>query len=127
MKKAFIFALFAMIGTAAVAAPGGMPGGHGGPGGDFMAQLTEEQKSCLELAQADCPKPQMPNGGEKPAKGQPPAHGEKPQMPQMTQEQKAEMAAARECRKKAFETCGIEMPARPEKPNDASERGGASR
>ncbi len=139
MNRVSMFALFAMIATSAIAMPAGMPNGMPGEPGmgrmDFMANLTDEQKSCLETATADCPKPQMPNGGErpkmpphgeKPDMGQPPAAGEMPpapQMPEMTEAQKAEMASAQECQKKAFEICGIQMPERPERPNGAPEQG----
>jgi len=72
--------------------------GQGGPKGDkgdkggFMMQLTDEQKACLDAQ--NCPKPDMQKGDKK----------------EMTAEDKAAMQAARDCRKKAFETCGIQVP-----------------
>ncbi len=127
MKIFSLTALFAIITTAAIAAPQGMPGGNPGgrgiPGGmDMMANLTDAQRACIE--QQNCPQVQMPNMGEKPEMGNMPAAGEKkqmpqmgerPQMPEMTDELRAEMQAAQECQRKAFETCGIEMPAMPER------------
>lgn len=40
----------------------------------------------------------------------------------MTEEQRAEMEAAQECQRKAFETCGIEMPSMPEKQKGTTTR-----
>jgi hypothetical protein len=79
--------------SAAVSAKGPKPG-EGGPGpkgGRHMENLTEEQRACVE--KAACPKPSRPAEGEKP--------------------DREEMEANRECMKKAFEDCGIEM-----KPHD---------
>lgn len=76
----------------------------GGPdGGGFMVQLTDEQKSCIE--QQGCPKREIKkqDGGLK--------NGEKPQI---SEEDKAAMESERECQKKAFDACGIQMPERPE-------------
>ena len=69
--------------------------GEGGFGKKFKMDLTDEQKACVE--EQGCPKFEFKKG-EKGVKG------EKPEG----------MKEARECRKKAFETCGIEMPERPE-------------
>ncbi len=115
MKFCSVFALFTLIGTASFAAAPEMPDGRQGrPGGmDIMANLTAEQKACLE--QQNCPTPQMPEMGARPDMGTPPVPGEKPQMPEMTDQQRAEMAAAQECQRAAFETCGIEMPAMPDR------------
>jgi hypothetical protein len=109
MKKAlfaaFLLALPAMAG--AKEARGQKPEGFGGgKNGGFMEQLTEEQKSCIE--KQGCPKREMkkPDGEFKP--------GEKPQKKEMSAEEKAAMETERACQKKAFETCGIQMPERPE-------------
>ncbi|MDR2769961.1 MAG: hypothetical protein LBB08_00755 [Rickettsiales bacterium] len=104
MKKAMIAALLLALPAAASSADeqnGPRPEG-GGKHGGFMMQLTEEQKACIE--NQGCPKREK--------KGH--DGGGKHEKPQMTDEEKAEMEADRECRKKAFETCGIQMPERPE-------------
>ncbi|MDR2098741.1 MAG: hypothetical protein LBO78_01820 [Rickettsiales bacterium] len=89
MKKYLILAAFAVIAAAASAQDGADKKPRGGRGG-FM-ELTDEQKSCIE--QQDCPKLEMKEG-EKPSKDA--------------------MEASRECQKKAFDTCGIQMPERPD-------------
>jgi hypothetical protein len=84
--------------------------GSGGRRGGPMQNLTEEQKACVEAAacpQHEMKKPEGDLDGDR-------KKGEKPVMPEMTEEEKAEMEEARECRKKAFESCGIEMPERHE-------------
>ena len=89
----------------ALHAEGEKPKGPKGPKGgfDFMEKLTDEQKACIE--KQGCPKEDRPDFKK----------GEKPEKPKdMTDEEKAARKEARECRKKAFETCGIEMPERPE-------------
>lgn len=96
MKKSLILAALLAV-SAAVSAqneapqgPGKRHGFHGG-NGCFGPQLTDEQKACVE--EQGCPRPERVNG-------------EKPD--------EEAMRAARKCRQKAFETCGIEMPGRPE-------------
>ena len=54
--------------------------------GGFMDKLTEEQKACVDGF--NCPKIEFKKGEEKPEG----------------------MEEARECIKKAFESCGVEMP-----------------
>jgi hypothetical protein len=54
----------------------------------------------------NCPKREKPDGESRP--------GQKPEKKELTEEEKAAGEAARECRKKAFEACGIQMPERPE-------------
>jgi hypothetical protein len=76
--------------------------GQGGPGGrrgGFMQDLTDEQKACIEAA--NCAKPER---GAGPAAGEKPAEGGKPDREDD------------DCMKKAFESCGIEMPERPRRP-----------
>ncbi|MDR1071179.1 MAG: hypothetical protein LBL21_00865 [Rickettsiales bacterium] len=107
MKKLIMLAAFAAFGAAGYAADAIEPPA-GGPRGGPMRNLTDEQKACVE--KAGCPEMKKP-GGEKPETRE---RGEKPARPEMTAEEKEEMDAARECRKKAFEDCGVEMPERPE-------------
>ncbi|MDR2268748.1 MAG: hypothetical protein LBD94_01020 [Rickettsiales bacterium] len=122
MKKiilaAFLLALPVVL-SAADEQRGPRPDGTGGgkPGG-FMEQLTEEQKACVE--KQGCPKREMkkPEGEVQ--------EGARPERKEPTEEEKAEMEAERECRKKAFEICGIQMPERPEgmpkgKPEDGKD------
>ena len=83
--------------------PMGGPNDHS-PHGDIMANLTDEQKSCIETY--GCPKmerPARPENGEKPEPGT---------RPEMTEEQKTAM----ECMRKAMESCGVQMPTRPDHP-----------
>jgi opacity protein-like surface antigen len=98
MKKTLLLATLAVFATAAYAddAPTVKPrGGQSGefnagqPGGGFMDKLTDDQKACIESK--NCPKPEM-------------KEGEKPD--------KDAMESIRECQKKAFEECGIQMPER---------------
>jgi hypothetical protein len=104
MKKV-LFAAFLLALPVLANAEEARDGFGGGKKGGFMGQMTEEQKACIE--RQGCPKSEKPNfeKGEKPEKGQ---------RPEMTDEQKAAMSAERECQQKAFETCGIQMPERPE-------------
>lgn len=76
---------------------GGFGGSFGG-GVPMMQNLTEEQQACIE--QYGCEMPEM----------QKPTNGEKPQRPEMTDEQKTAM----ECMQKAMTACGVEMPSKPE-------------
>ena len=85
MKKYLLLAALAVISTGAVAEQDGKKKGG------FGDHLTEEQKKCIE--EFNCPRPER-NKGEKPSK--------------------EEMESGRECRKNAFESCGIQMPERPE-------------
>ncbi|GHT58009.1 hypothetical protein FACS18945_3410 [Bacteroidia bacterium] len=76
-----------------------------GPKGDFGMKLTDNQKACIE--KAGCPKMEKPDfKGEKPDFKK----GEKPVRQEPSDEEKEKMKEARECHKKAFEACGIEMP-----------------
>ena len=105
MKKTIIFAAISALGVA-VSAVANPP--EGGPkGGGFMKNLTDEQKACVE--KADCPKMER-----KGPKGERSEGGEKPERPELSDEEKAAMKSARECMKKAAVDCGIEMPERPE-------------
>jgi hypothetical protein len=111
MKKTILAALLLtlpMLANAANEQRGPMNGGMGKPH-DFMENLTDDQKACIQ--KQGCQMPDMKNDSKKMGK---PADGEKPQMPKMTDDEKAKMDANRECMDKAFKTCGIEMPARPE-------------
>jgi hypothetical protein len=98
MKKSLlIFAALSVFATGLRAEePAKKPGGPKGGGFDFMEKLTDEQKECVK--KYDCPKPEFKKGEQ----------GEKPN--------KEEMEKNRECMKKAFGDCGIEMPERPERP-----------
>ncbi|MDR1027538.1 MAG: hypothetical protein LBL46_03935 [Rickettsiales bacterium] len=104
MKKLSLFAMLAVIAGGAFAEPpmggGKGPGGKGGFGGP---EMTDEQKACVEAAA--CPKFEKP----KFEPGQKPEPGKKPEMTE-------EMKAARECQKKAMESCGVKMPERPDRP-----------
>lgn len=121
MKNHLIIAsVLATLSTGALAAdvvqrqmPNGAP--QGGRG-DMMQNLTDEQRACIEQFGCEMPgKPDaqgarpegMPDGG-RPEPGTRPENGERPEM---TDEQKSNM----ECMQKAMESCGIEMPARPER------------
>ncbi|MDE6478373.1 MAG: hypothetical protein K2L94_03955 [Alphaproteobacteria bacterium] len=64
-------------------------------GGGMMANLTEDQKSCI--AQYGCAMPEKPAPGEKP-------------------EMSAEKTESMECMRNAMTSCGVQMPDRPEKP-----------
>jgi len=77
-----------------------------------MQNLTDEQKACIEAA--NCPKIEMvkPQAGD----FQPGQKGEKSRAANMSDEEKAAMQASRDCMKKAFEDCGIQMPERPNQP-----------
>ena len=65
--------------------------------GGFMEKLTDEQKECVE--KQGCPKIEFKK-----------SDGDKPD--------REAMKESRECMKKAFETCGVEMPERPLRPED---------
>lgn len=116
MKKLFLTSLCTMLSFGAFAEdmpqpPLGGPNG-GGPRGQMgmMQQLTDEQKSCIESYGCKMPeKPTMDEKKEKPSVEKP----NKGERPEMSTEQKESM----ECMQKAMESCGIEMPERPEKPS----------
>ena len=75
-----------------------------------MANLTYEQKSCIEVYSC-----KMPEKMERPERGSAPEPGAEPKdmkRPEMTDEQKEAM----DCMRKAMESCGVEMPQRPDKP-----------
>jgi hypothetical protein len=105
MKKALIAALLLALPVMANAADG-QPGFGGERKGGFKEQLTDEQRACLEAQ--NCPKREM----KKPEDGLQP--GQKPERKEQTAEEKSAREAERECQKKAFETCGIQMPKHPE-------------
>lgn len=119
MKKIIMLAAIAALGISANATanpPQGGPKGEGHFGG-FMQNLTEEQKACIEAA--NCPKTEKRGPKDDSAAGdhkvkERGAKSERPERPEMSEEDKAAMQASRECMKKAFENCGIEMPERPE-------------
>ena len=98
MKKYLLAVLMVM--PIALYAEGESKGPKGPKGGfNFMEKLTDEQKACVE--EQGCPKHERPDRKD----------GEKPEKPKdMTDEEKAAMKESRECMKKAFETCGVEMP-----------------
>jgi len=105
MKKLFLTSLCTMLSFGAFAADTQpQPPMEGHRGGMPMAQLTEEQKSCVEAY--GCKIPEM---GDKAPKGEKPNKGERPEM---TAEQKEAM----DCMQKAMKECGVEMPQRPEHP-----------
>jgi Spy/CpxP family protein refolding chaperone len=115
MRRFLILAAFIASASSAHAAdmPAPPAGGHGFGGerrGDFMQSLTEEQKACIE--KAGCQKPEMKHPGEEKPEAR--ERGARPERPEMTEEEKAAMEANRECMKKAFADCGIQMPERPE-------------
>ncbi|MDR1361066.1 MAG: hypothetical protein LBJ18_02015 [Rickettsiales bacterium] len=117
MKKIIMFAVVAAVAGTAFAEPS-TSGHKGNKGGGYMGQLTEEQVACIEAQ--NCPRIKIPQsaGNQKSEKGQ---------MPKMTEEQKAEMDANRECMKKAMKTCGIQIPERAkdkdgEKPKDKKDK-----
>lgn len=91
--------------------PMGGPNGGGPRGGiGMIQQLTDEQKSCIEAYGCKMPeKPAMDEQKEKPSDERP-DNGERPEM-------SAEQQESMECMQKAMESCGIEMPERPEKPS----------
>jgi hypothetical protein len=109
MKKLLMLAAFAAFCAPGYAADAPNPP-VGGPKGGPMRNLTDEQKACVE--KAGCPEMEM----KKPKDEKPEVRerGEKPNRPEMTAEEKAAMEESRECRRKAFADCGIEMPDRPE-------------
>jgi hypothetical protein len=108
MRKLILAALI-VAPFAAFAAPEDGEKPRGGPGGGgFMQNLTDEQKACVEAA--NCPKTERKKGGPD---GEP-QNRERGEKPELTEEEKAAREAERECTKKAFESCGIEMPERPE-------------
>jgi len=114
MKKILLTSICSLLSFGAFAdnmpaMPTDGQGAHMPRGGmNMMAQLTDEQKSCIEAY--GCKMPEMPKFDEsaKPAPGERPS-GERPEKgtkPEMTDEQKESM----ECMHKAMEACGIEMP-----------------
>jgi len=85
MRKYLILAAFVAVSTGAYA-----EGGFDKTGkkkGGFLDNLTEEQRECVK--DYGCPKPERKEGEKL---------------------SKEEMESFRECHKKAFESCGIEMP-----------------
>lgn len=112
--KILITSLCAVFALPAFAAdmptpPNGERGPRGG-GMPMMQNLTEEQQACIEQYGCEMPEMQKPTSGEKPQFGAETTNGEKPQRPEMTDEQKTAM----ECMQKAMTACGIEMPSKPE-------------
>ena len=89
MRMFMTAAIFAALAAPAFAAPVTKGELKDTPRGDFMANLSEEQRECL--AAKNC---QQPTAGEKPNED------------------------ARECMKNAMTDCGIEMPARPKHHGD---------
>ncbi|MCL2748531.1 MAG: hypothetical protein FWE50_00460 [Alphaproteobacteria bacterium] len=106
MRKIFIMAFLLTLPVMANAEA--VPDGKfsGGKIGSFMEQLTDEQKACL--AEQDCPK----SGMKMKKSGEELKSGQLPDKRELTEEEKAAREASRECMKKAFETCGIQMPER---------------
>ena len=137
MKKILFISLCSIMSFGAYAADMPTPptgGGHGGHGPmNMFANLTDEQKSCIEAYGCKMPeKPAMDENQSRPepknmADGRPDKKpdnapekpdDEKSNMkgsnpPEMGTEQKESM----DCMRKAMESCGIEMPQRPEKPS----------
>jgi len=111
MKTKIILAALTIVAIAGAAHSdeGAGPAGKkfgGGMMGGFMEKLTDEQKACID--EQGCPKIEFKK-----------SDGEKPD--------KEAMKESRECMKKAFETCGVEMPERPARPEgDRSATGGES-
>jgi len=134
IKKLLIASFCAVLSAGAFAedmppvpadAPNGEFAHHGRPKGfGMMAKLTDEQKACIEKFGCKMPekpefkdKPDMPKEfkeGEMPTPPQGIKKTEHHKRPEMTEEQKENM----ECIKKAMESCGIEIPKRPEKPQE---------
>jgi Spy/CpxP family protein refolding chaperone len=113
MKKLLAIAAFAALGAGANAADQPPAGGRGfGGDGGFMQNLTEEQKACIE--KAACQKTEKLDGDFRGGEPKVWERGEKPQRPEMTDEEKAAIEANRECTQKAFADCGVQMPERPE-------------
>ena len=79
---------------------------------DMMANLTEEQKACIE--KFGCKMPEKPEMKEDmPPMEKPAPDAEKPddkKRPEMTEERKEAM----DCMKNAMKECNIPMPERPE-------------
>jgi len=121
MKKLFITALSSILAFGAFADEMPVPpmdNGHsGGHKIGMMANLTDEQKACIEAF--GCKLPEHPTMGEKSDFGGKPEKPDFDKMPEnnkrpeMTEEQKEAM----DCMRKAMESCGVEMPKRPEMPN----------
>jgi len=101
---------FAAFGADMPQPPMNSSNGHG-PRGDMMMNLSEEQKTCIESY--GCPKMERPG---RPENGEQPDFNNKPEpgvRPEMTSEQRTAM----DCMRKAMESCGVQMPTPPERPN----------
>ena len=105
-KKLFIISICSILSLPALAnnmppmPPANGPDGAG-PRGDIFAQLTDEQKSCIETY--GCKMPERPAMDEQNAQ---PAPDKKTEM---TDEQKESM----KCVENAMKQCGIELPEPP--------------
>ena len=94
MTRILIAVFAAMIAAPAFAEPPAKPAD--GKRGEFIANLTEEQRECI--AAKNCPKPQR-SGDDAAAQDD------------------AARKAGIECMKKAFDECGIAMPERGPRPD----------
>lgn len=102
MKHLLVAAVFAVISGAAIAddnPPPQGPGPDGGMDGAPMHNLTAEQQACIQAY-----------GCEMPTRDSAPTPGEKPTAP----DGKSEGA---DCMRQAMESCGIQMPEPPAKPD----------
>src|SRR5512138_83747 len=113
MKKLTAFAAFAAISAVAFATEMAQPP-MGDPNGGFIQNLTDDQKACIEQSGCKMMEMKKPDGDFNMGSQKTKQRGEKPQRQEMTDEEKAEMDANRECMQKAFSDCGIEMPERPD-------------
>ena len=105
-KKIIFTSICAMLSFGAFAEmpqpPMDMPASEKHPGMDIMANLTEEQKTCIQ--DFGCIMPEKPDINSEAVQPD--------QKPEMTDEQR-EYA---ECMKDAMESCGVEIPQMPEQP-----------
>ena len=112
MKKLFLLSLFSVMSTGAFAADmpfpligntDSMPSET-----DMIANLTAEQKSCIEAY--GCKIPEKPVMGEKIEMPKQDTEAKDVKQPEI----KKELDDSMDCMRKAMKSCGIEMPEHPE-------------
>lgn len=113
MKKIIITSVCAILSYNAYATDNiqPMPDMPGKPHANIMSNLTTEQQSCIQAYGCNIQMPPLPTSDGNEA-------GQRPEPPKEVPSEKPEPNADTECLHKAMESCGIEMPKRPERPDN---------